>query len=512
MRRYILTSLGLFFLMNAWAGEVSFFPAFSFQHDATTSLTEVNLAFPFFHFSSRDGGAEARVPILFSYKKEVTTGKIFWDLVWPLFTYRCKPSMEVGGTRSQYTFAFLFSKSSRDVQDDSYRKWTFFPFFYTGSDKNNHRHLILFPFFWYAQDAYVYLPFPSTKPQSYFAFLPLYGDFRNLGGNDRILTLLWPLFIRVNNPSNQKYHFLWPFFAYGKGGGYNALKMWPLFSYASKEGEYTRLNYIWPLGYHRRTILKDGGVRAFDMLFPLFLRQRTPTEKWDYYLLYGRRETPVRSQWGILGPFFKTVRYKPAGGRGYSLLFSILKYKNGDDEKVRQFFPLFGYRTRPKQVFYYFLWPVFRHKTDDFSAYTYSRSYLFPFYIARDMEWQDGRWEKRRVVFPFFGSVRKSDGSWKTSSMRLFYYDTADAIDRNWSSLLPLYRSDGDGRGNFSTRVFEKLYHREVRNGYDLMEVNTLIFQWKRTGEVREYNLLGGVFGLKKSPEGTSLKIFFLPL
>lgn len=512
-RFFIFIVFVVSFSLVAHAADVSLFPAASYQHDSDTSRTEINLGYPVFNLTSREGTDQARIPFAFSYRKEADTKRILWDFVWPLFTIRSKPREEGGDERrTQYTFLFMFDKSSKDTQSDSYKKFTFFPFLYTGTDKNDHSHFIFFPFIWYANDAYVFLPFPSQKPQSYLAFWPFFGDFRNLGGNDRIQTILWPLFTKVNNPGKQQYHFLWPVFGYGNGEGYKALSAWPLFSYAQKEDEYTRMNYIWPLGYHRKTVLKDGGVKTFDLLFPLFVRQRTPKEKWDYYLLFGRKETPKRSQWGILGPVFRKAHFTGTEGYGIDILFSLFKLENSEEARTRQVFPLFGHRRKPKELFYYFLWPVFRHKTTDFETYTYKRTYFFPFYIGRNMEYHDGSWEKRRTFFPFFGTVSKSDGSWKTSALRLFYYDKADAMERNWSSLMPVYNSEGDSEGHYSRRVFGKIYHREYDTNVDQSEVNTLVLQLKREGETREYNFLGGLFGVKKTPEKTSFKVFFIPL
>jgi len=512
-RVFIFLIFALLLKSFALAADVSLFPAASYQHDSETSRTEINLGYPLFNLTSKNGTTQARIPFVFSHRNEADTKKILWDFVWPLITIRSKPRGEGGEERrSQYRFLMMFEKSDKDTQNDSYKKFTFFPFLFTGTDKNDRSHFIFFPFVWYANDAYVFLPFPSQQPQSYTAFLPFFGDFRNLGNNDRILTILWPLFAKVNNPGKYQYHFLWPVFGYGNGDGYKALSVWPLFSFAKNDGEYTRMNYIWPLGYHRETVLKDGGVKTFDLLFPLFVRQRTPKEKWDYYLLFGRKETPKRSQWGILGPVFRKADYVDDNGYGFDILFSMFKFENSIEARTRQVFPLFGHRRKPKELFYYTLWPVFRHKTTEFETYTYKRTFFFPFYIGRDMVYNDGSWEKRRTFFPFFGTISKSDGSWQTSALRFFYYDKADAWERNFGSIVSVYNSQGDAQGHYSRRVFGKIYHREHDANIDSSEVNTLVLQLKREEETREYNFLGGLFGVKKNPEKTTFKVFFIPL
>jgi len=510
-----ITTILLFFVLilihSPESMEISLFPAFSIENKKSPSRFEINLGFPLFHMSLEKDRAEANIPFLFSLEKEGEN--MVLDFVWPIFTYRKRPRPGGEGQRSQTTLFPLFNASSKTESAGGYRKWSLFPLFFSGRDAENHPHFILFPFFWYADEARLYFPFPSTRPQTYFAIFPLYGQFRNLGGNNLIQTLVWPLFVRIKHKEKTKYHFLWPFFGYGRGEDYSALRAWPLFIWGRHPDGSIRCNYLWPFGYHRRKPLEEGEFLSLDMLLPLFLRFRSPREKWDYYfIVYGRRDSPQRRQWSVLWPLFKTGYYPKTDARSLTLLLFLFKYKNGEEDSILQLFPLFGRRYTPEKTRSFFLWPLYHYKFNDYGNHTFERRYLFPFYIRKSIVDKDGSRERRTVLFPFFAETKKTDGSWKKSSMRLFYYDKADALDRNWSSLLPLYKSEGTASDQYSLRIFWKLYHREISEDRDLKEINTLLFQWKREDEEKEFNLLGGLFGLKKSPEGSSFKIFFIPL
>ena len=132
--------------------------------------------------------------------------------------------------------------------------------------------------------------------------------------------------------------------------------------------------------------------------------------------------------------------------------------------------------------------------------------------MRRKWEYPEGIREIRTVVFPFYAKRKVSDGSWSTSALRIFYYDKAKDLDRNWGTLFPFYKSEGRPDGCSSKRFFWKLYHHEQAGDYDKREVNTILFQWKRENEAKEYNLLGGLVGLKKKPGKRLWKIFYIPL
>ena len=497
----------------AQAMEISLFPLMSCEKATSGSLEwEVNFVYPLFHAASSGDLKEANIPILFSYEKSARLRTVFFDLLWPIFTYHKRPRGEGEGFRSELTLVPFFSRSFKESPDGNYKKYSLFPIFFIGSDQDRHPFYILFPFFWYADQARVFYPFPSQNPQTFFAILPFFGVFHNLAGNDLIKTWLWPLVVYAEHEGRQKYYFLWPFLGYGTGEGYKAYRFWPLFTWAEFPDGSTRLNYLWPLGYHRRQMLKGGERAALDMFLPLYIRFRSPKERWDYFLLfYGMRDTPLRHQWSLLWPLFRITNFTQTQMQRITLLL-LFDYQNGEKDYILQLFPLFGKREKPDKARSFILWPFYQYKYDDYISHKFTRHYFFPFYMRRQWEYPEGIREIRTVVFPFYAKRVVSDGSWSTSALRIFYYDKAKNMDRNWGRLFPFYKSEGRLDERTTTRIFWKLYHREQAGDYDKREVNTILFQWKRENEAKEYNLLGGLVGLKKKPEKTLWKFFFIPL
>ena len=510
---YLFSFLLFFACIPVQGMDISLFPAFSYERDKDRESWECNLAYPLLRITSEKGNTEAVIPFLFSMVEKDSPQALSLDFVWPLCTFRWKPRQDDEGFRRQFNFLFLFSHSLKNAPDGYYRKGFFFPFLYWGSDDNRHGYFIFFPFIWYAREAKLYFPFPSTNPQTYAAFLPFFGKFQNLGGNESIQTFLWPLFVRIKHKGKSKYHFLWPFLGYGRGEGYKAIRAWPLITWARQPDGSKRCNFLWPFGYHRSQG-EEGDPDRFrlDMLLPFFIRLRSPKEKWDYYfLLYGRRDTPLRHQWSVLWPLFKTAWYYESGTRSLTLLLLFFKYHAGKEHQTYQIFPLFGIRRTPDKRRSFILWPFYHYKYNDYGTHSFTRYYLFPFYMRKVIEFEGKEKEIRTVLFPFYANVKRTDGSWKTTSARIFYYDKAEDIERNWSALLSFYRSWGDAEGNYEKRIFWKIYHRKHEEDFDLQELNTLLFQWKRTNQASEFNILGGLFGLKKSPRKTSLKLLFIP-
>jgi len=493
--------------------DVSVFPAFSYEYQTENEQWECNFLYPLFQSSGSKDHTKITVPFIFSLEDKKEPEGFLVDIVWPLFTYRKKPRPGGAGMHSKlFLFPFFFNSKKAEEGKEAKRGF-FFPLLYYGKDKNDHVYFILIPFIWYAKDTDIYFPFPFLKPQSYLAFLPFFGVFKNLAGNELIRTYFWPLFIRVYHKGRKKFHFFWPFFGYGTGEKYKAYRFWPLFVWAKRPDGSVRMNYLWPFGYHRRKPLEGDKHRSLDMFFPIFIRFRSEREKWDYYFpFYGRKITPIRSQWAFLWPLFKTSYFLETGAREVTLLAFIFQIKNDDNDRIFRIFPLCGRRLKPGKTRSYILWPLYQYKFDDLDTYTFSRYYLFPFYLRKVWDWKDKEKEVHTMLFPFYFSSQKGEEESETTGMHLFYHDKAEAIERNWCSLLPFYRSKKMGSGDFTLRIFWKLYHREHSAENDLWELNPLIFQWKQKNKTKEFNILGGLFGIKREPKKTSVKLLYIPL
>ncbi len=496
------------------AEDISLFPAASWEHDRDAGLKELTLGYPLFRYSSDGERTDLRIPFIFSIEKHVEVGTFAMDLLWPMSIFRQHPRAGGEGLRRQWYFMLFFSGSNReDKKEGDLSKTVFFPFWFSGRDAGRNPHHIMFPFFWYADNALVYFPFPSTGPQSFFAIFPLFGTFRNLGGNDVIRFYLWPAYIQVRHKDRVKHNIVWPIFGYGTGEEYKSFAVWPLVSWSRRPNGERRLNYLWPLGYHRRNLDKDGEPYAVDLFLPFIIRLRSSRESWDNYFIWGRRETPLRSQWAVLWPLFRTVRWKKDDGRGFAILHFLFRYQKSVEGDVLQIFPLYSRRQKGSQVRTFAPWPLGQYRYDDFGNYTFTRHYFFPFFMRKVEDWQEtGIKDTRTFVFPFFHTWRRSDGAFSTSCIRMFYWDKSADLTRNWGSLLPLYLSQGDAAGNYSRRVFWKIYHREHKDGSDLSEVNTLILQWKNRDGQKAVNLLGGLFGYENGPQGRTTRILYIPI
>lgn len=493
--------------------EIPFFPVFSLEKDSRTSDSECNLLYPLFHFLKSGEKTDLVIPILFSLVKNNDPHSLSVDFLWPFFTWRLKPRANGKGCKSQICIFPIFFLTLRQSSDFRDKKGGLFPVLFWGKDRNDHPHFILFPFFWYAKDALIYFPFPSTRPQTYLAFMPFFGRFHNLAGNNLIQTYMWPLFVKVEHDGREKYHFIWPLFGFGTGEDYRAYRFWPLFVWARWPDGSTRCNYLWPFGYHRSKFNAEGEETFFDMFFPFYIRFRSPREKWDNYLfIYGQRESPMRRQWALFWPIFKTAVFPESGARQISLFLLLFEYKNDPRDRNFQIFPFYGNRKKPNKIRSFCLWPIYHYKYDDYDSYTFTRKYLFPFYFKKQWVRENNETETRTMFFPFYAKREKSRGVWETSALHVFYHDSAEALERNWCSLLPFYESRGEDDGDYSIRVFWKLYLKGKKDGRRFRELNPLVFQWKSHEETREFNLLGGLFGIKKTSGKTSFKLFFIPL
>lgn len=149
----------------------------------------------------------------------------------------------------------------------------------------------------------------TEDDRGYGGIFPFAGVFLDFFGFDRIRFLLWPLLARGEHGAYTETQLLWPFFAYGSGGGRKKVRFWPFFGLDRKDGVYERRFYLWPFVHHRRERL-DGSVPMHTLyIIPFYGRSEAGSTSSRFYLfpLYARRSDrahPGVAQTDLLWPFF----------------------------------------------------------------------------------------------------------------------------------------------------------------------------------------------------------------
>lgn len=272
----------------------------------------------------------------------------------------------------------------------------------------------------------------TADGRRYGGLFPLAGRFLGRLGFDRIDFALWPLFARGWRGDYRETQLLWPFFAWGSGGGRSKLRLWPLYGVERVEGVSERRFYLWPF-VHRFHERQDGArpSRGWYVL-PLYGRRSAGSWQMRFVLfpLYARQwdtAQPGVGRLDLLWPLFS----RSTEGGGYGLLavrplFS--RYRRHGESSVRALLGLVGRTTSRGQAHDERWWRL-----------------LWAGRIGRRVDAAGSR--EWREVWPLFRSQRRSTtGGVEAGFLRIPYLLPLRALepdryDRHWNKLFEIYSS-----------------------------------------------------------------------
>jgi hypothetical protein len=487
---------------------VSLFPVLYW--DESDETTRVDVAAPFVTLQSSPTRWLLALHPLFSAEKDFTKETMSYDVLYPILRFRGRTSEVASRSRGYFDLLFLIHwRSQRDGMRD--KSLTILPLIYWGNQGEGRKYVLILPLFLYANEAKIYVPYYALKRQSFFSIFPLYGTFRNLPRRDRLQFLLWPLFVFSSKDETKVYNFVYPFFHYITGGDRMGFKVWPLIGYFRDSGRALKIYYLWPLGHHYRTKLDTADPETLEMFLPFFARVRKKDFAFDYiFPLYAQRRFSGETSRAFLWPLLTVWRNVEKNYHGFSLLWRIFWYERGEDRMTTELFPIAGKTISPNRYRSYFLWFVYNHLISEDADTRFERRYLFPLYIYKQEIWKKtGNEEIRRIFLPFFSFAKEKDGTREKSSLWPLWYDHSEGYERNWAPLWRLYESINYANGDFEKQYGWGFYRSSSKGGVRKSEVNALIFHYRSRDDERQLNFLGGLFGLRKSREGTRLTLLY---
>ncbi|MBI1292044.1 hypothetical protein GC173_12500 [bacterium] len=453
----------------------------SFQ-DAST--TETWRLYPFHSVVETTSTMTIALHPIFSWHRNRATGGRDFDILWPIFTdtYRAERG-KAKDYKSTYLFPLFFQrKETRFGQQN--RDQMILPIWFKGKQGERGRYTILFPFIWYAYNARLAAPLFPPREQTFAAIFPLIGDFRGYHNRDRIFFFLWPLYVKSSEGTGENYNevqsILWPFL--GKYGGHktSGFRLWPLVAYTSKEGEYKRAFWIWPLGQYRsgRISKTNPEKQQVTMFIPFFARFRQPNVSLDFvFPFYGDLRVGDRRSTGyFLAMYNRDVNYRQGTREDRYFLFLIRKKSRlkGFDGKpiVRDkdvplgggFFPFYTRTYTDRRVRKNIIWPISIYKWNKYDEYEYERKYLLPFYVDQERRFNNGDTTYIRFIFPFFRQRRSLSDVERRNVLHFFWYSDVDKIDRLYAPLWTWSeRTENLRTGAVTTRLFKNLSVYEKR-------------------------------------------------
>jgi len=478
--------------------------------------TEGWFPFPFVHWQRAEDYRFTALHPLFSSTQNDNIGVYKTDIAWPLIRWHHR---QAPVTRDRTTLRAFFIWFSGFGERDGVRFNDQFlaPFYWRGGQETGEKYFILFPFVWYADEARVLFPLFPSRPQRIAALWPIAGYFDGFWNRDSIKFVLWPLF--VQSTKHQPEHpdrvvttsFPWPFIAVHTGPNVSGFRVWPLFSRVSRENEFTRAYWLWPLGQYRseQPSARYPEGRDLAVFVPFYARWRDHRLDFRlYFPFYGDLEMRGRRSRGwLLGSYTENDRLR-SGVREHRLLWFIFRWTS-DIEVPEHFiddvtgqsqlpprkgggvFPFYIRYETPDTMSINYLWPFGRrYITNEFTQegdlnFRFRRSYLFPFYAGqmKDHTNPDLFPDRRYYYFPAMRRIQRPDGWQYQSAPHLWPYLELDFLDRNYAPLWTVWSKEENAATNeMKVRVLGNVWQNDrFENGAERKRLDLFLFRAERS-------------------------------
>jgi hypothetical protein len=322
----------------------------------------------------------------------------------------------------------------------------------------------------------------STEDTTEVGWFPFVGRFQDVFTFDRIVFVLWPLFVYAERGEAVSYHFLWPFVGWTRGGGESSFHVFPFYGRARIEGRYDRNYFLWPIFHVARNHLGGGGEE--------------PAFTWWIFPLIGHTQRGTFEAYTWLWPFFGWSHDSRSGFWALDFPWPLVRLQRGPDDVSRtRVWPLFSHSVADGLDAWSFLWPIVHLRHEDMPSMRRRTFYVIPFWQSWNRTDLDtGETSSWRKLFPVFMRERqgtRTRASFPTLDPLLRY----SLMDRHFAWLWKLWewQTDEDMRRE---RSWGGIWRRERDAAEERTSLSGL---WARREyraderEVRETSLLFGL-------------------
>jgi hypothetical protein len=332
--------------------------------------------------------------------------------------------------------------------------------------------------------------------QGYFGFFPVGGNVRNLAGFDDASFWLWPLYVSTERGDTKSHSVLWPVFSWTRGSAIEKWRIFPIYG-RSETPARTQQFIIWPLGHiiNEHPPQADWTGAGFFIL-PLFGR----------YTVENRDDETIGSAWTVLWPFF-SGRNGPRESRLNApwpfFQKASAKTATGEIEMNKLYvWPFYGKLTRENRSSSFILWPFYHHSLQRQGAEYTKKTQVVPFYWASD-DYQEGqKTAASRLVWPFYRYERRATGDAYLRALALWPMPSGEPVLRDYAPLWQLYRYDRQG-GISSHSLLWGLWQHERKVPDQRRFALNPIFDYRHDEGGWSASLLKGFFGWGRD-HGTS--------
>ena len=448
-------------------------PLFDYTYDGEKNITRYNILGPFITFEKEAQKEEKIFRPFYSKTEDKKEDTSDVDVIYPLGKYKRNPEE----SSSRFTPLFTSRKEFKETEGKK-KDFGFFPVFWGRTEEG----------------------------EGYGGLFPIYGDMRKRFGKDEIKFVLWPVYARTRDDKTVNKDFIWPIFSTTTGEKESGFKMWPLFGYREKEGEYSKRFFLWPLIHYRNTDLDTSRPKKYRAFLPF----------------YASETSPGRVTKSVIWPFFNYLHDDDENLTLWDFPWPIIQKGKGDNLNVFRVFPIYGYRDKEDLNERFFLWPIYTYKREypEDSEKIVHRFLLISKY-EKELWNKEEKGNFQLRVWPLFNYKSKKDGETIFNFPEIIPIET-EGFEKNYAPIFRLYEYNstpplspplegGDERGGrMESKLLWGLYSHKKNDFGEFIDLSFLISYEKR-GEDGSFSILKGLLELGKKNGKNYFKILYIP-
>lgn len=357
------------------------------------------------------------------------------------------------------------------------------------------KDLRLYPFIFYRD---------SEQDQfDHFGFFPFYGNLKNFLGKEEIDFIMFPFYLSSSNEGKETDSYLWPFIS-RYSGEHSGGRFLPFYGLRTAEKNELREKIVMLPFYLSKSKVFHGEKQYVKSYFPFYSESRILGIKNRSYL----------------GPLISFTENEKKGTKRTDIPWPFVTFSEGDVERTRVF-PFYSktINENSNDEKGFVLWPVYSYKDTTLYDHSVHRKSVFLIFYKNieKVSLDDGESIAKRVHFwPFFSYERDEEGYTNFHTLSLFepFVRSNDRLYRNYSSFWRLYEKQTSPDGDEFTSVLWNIYSSKKTEDTHTVELKPLlpVFTYKKLGETKKFNLLGGFFGFENRKDGKYLNLLYFSI
>ena len=362
------------------------------------------------------------------------------------------------------------------------------------NDPGSRWHWWLFPFWFQGRDA---------QGRSYAALFPFGGTIHDFLGQDEVDFVLFPIYGHSRFKDEDSYQVLWPVFCRENSDRNDRFRVWPLYGWNIRRGEFDKRFCLWPIFNWVR--YDHPGASGYGYLvFPL----------------WGHIKRENQEAWMILPPFFK---YGAGGGQSMGYMpWPFIQWSSGQVDKF-YLWPLWGYKNEQFIHSGFYLWPLGWWKNIDRANESVHRYTFAPLWFS-ESAWRAARpppaappdtpavtncvsryWH----LWPLCSYERLGDQA-RFRSLFLWPLRRTAPVEREYAPVWTIYQHTRAG-GNADDEVLWGLLRHQRRGATAGRTALFPLVEWSydRETQSRDWALLKGLVGYERAGPRKAVRVLW---